>query len=161
MPPSGKSLVEYPSDREVIFTRVLDAPRELVWELWSELKHLHEWYGPLGFTTTTHEFSFVPNGVWRLIMHGPDGTDYPTLIVFREIDPPNRLVFENGWDRPDSHLDFEMVVTLVPEGKKTRLSMHMTFIDIAAFEMAVQRYGVLEGGKETLEHMAQYLSRLA
>jgi uncharacterized protein YndB with AHSA1/START domain len=155
------SSVEYPSDREVVLTRVLDAPRELVWKLWSELKHLHEWYGPLGFTTTTHEFSFVPNGVWRLIMHGPDGTDYPTLIVFREIDPPSRLVFENGWDRPDSHLDFEMVVTLVPEGKKTRLSMHMTFTDVAAFETAVERYGVLEGGKETLERMAQYLSSLA
>src|SRR5450432_2436111 len=98
------------SDREVIFSRLLDAPRELVWKVWSDPEHLHVWFGPEGFTITTQEFSFVVGGIWRFIMHGPDGTDYPTLIVFREIDPPSRLVYDNGWDLPGAPLDFTMVV---------------------------------------------------
>ena len=80
--------------------------------IWTELRHLHRWWGPAGFTTTTHEFAFVPGGVWRFVMHGPDGTDYPNRIVFREIDPPARIVYENGWDLPGVPLDFTVVVTL-------------------------------------------------
>src|SRR5262245_21543575 len=59
------SQAEHPSASEVVFSRLLDAPRELVWRMWSELRHIHEWYGPDGFTTTTFEFDFVPGGVWR------------------------------------------------------------------------------------------------
>ncbi len=94
------STAERLSDTEVIFTRLVDAPRERVWMIWTEVRHLHRWWGPTGFTTTTHEFTFAPGGVWRLVMHGPDGTDYPTRIVFREIDPPSRIVYENGWIFP-------------------------------------------------------------
>src|SRR5262245_3319386 len=112
------ALVEHPTGHEVIFTRVLDAPREIVWTMWSDVEHLHQWFGPSGFTTTTHEFAFVPNGVWRFIMHGPDGRDYPNRVVFREIDPPSRLVYENSWDRPEAPLDFTGVVSFDAEGTK-------------------------------------------
>jgi len=151
----------HPSDREVIFSRLVDAPPELVWSVWSDPKHIHEWWGPTGFTTTTHEFAFVPNGVWRYIMHGPDGTDYPNRVVFREIEPPSRLVYENSWDLPDAPLDFTAVATFVPDGKKTRLSLHMTFRDAKAFRTAVERYGVIDGGTQTFERLAHYLSHLS
>src|SRR5437868_8082059 len=95
---------ERPSDREVIFSRLLDAPRELAWKVWSDVQHLHQWWGPAGFTTTTHEFQFVPNGEWRFIMHGPNGIDYPNRVIFREIVPPSRLVYENSWDLPRSEV---------------------------------------------------------
>jgi uncharacterized protein YndB with AHSA1/START domain len=150
--------VERPSDREVVFSRRLAAPIELVWEVWTRPEHLHQWFGPTGFTTTTHEFAFGPDGVWRFTMHGPDGTDYPNRIVFREIVPPSRLVYENGWDLPGAPLDFRVVVSLVPDGKGTRLSIHMTWHDAEALRTAVDRYGVLEGGEQTLERMAGYLS---
>src|SRR3954468_17409211 len=114
------STMQQLSDREVMFSRVLDAPRELVWKVWSAPEHLHQWFGPDGFTTTTHEFSFVPNGEWHFIMHGPDGTDYPNRVVFREIDPPSRFVYENGWDLPGAPVDFSVVVTLSAEGAKTQ-----------------------------------------
>lgn len=157
MPSTAKSLVDRPSEREVTFSRLLDAPRELVWGVWSDPKHLHEWFGPAGFTTTTHEFSFAPGGVWRFIMHGPDGTDYPNRIVFREIVPPSRLVYENGWDLPGAPLDFMVVVTFDAVGAKTRLSIHFTFADAEALRTAVERYGVLEGGTQTLDRIAEYL----
>ncbi len=152
--PSG---FEQPSDREVVFTRLLDAPRELVWKAWSDPRYLHEWWGPDGYSTTTHEFAFVPGGRWRFTMHGPDGTDTPSRVVFREIDPPSRLVYENGWGRPGAPLDFRVVLTLVAVGNQTRLSLHMTFRDAASLKTAVERYGVLEGGTQTLDRLADHL----
>ena len=84
----------------VVFSRLIAAPVDLVWEIWSDVRHLHEWFGPTGFTATTQEFAFVPDGVWRFTMHGPDGTDYPTVIVFRTIEPNVRIEYTNGWDYP-------------------------------------------------------------
>jgi uncharacterized protein YndB with AHSA1/START domain len=148
---------ERPSDREVIFSRLLDAPREIAWKAWADLEQLRQWWGPTGFSTTTHEFAFVPGGVWRFVMHGPDGTDYPNRIVFREIDPPSRLVYENGWDLPGHPVDFKVVVMLVAVGRKTRLSLHMTFRDAESLKTAVERYGVLEGGTQTLARLEGYV----
>jgi uncharacterized protein YndB with AHSA1/START domain len=152
---------EYPSNREVVFSRVLDAPRALVWKVWSDVIHLHQWWGPDGFTTTTYEFDFSPNGVWRFVMHGPDGTDYPTRIVFREIVEPSLIVYENRWDLPGAPLEFMGVNTLDAAGeKKTKLSLRLTFADESAFKTAVERYGVPEGGTQTIDRLNDYVSAL-
>jgi uncharacterized protein YndB with AHSA1/START domain len=151
--------VARPSAREVVFSRLIAAPPDLVWEIWSDLRHLHEWFGPAGFTTTTEEFAFAPGGVWRFTMHGPDGTDYPTRIVFRTIEPKTRIVYTNDWDLAGALLDFTVVVDFVAEGARTRLSLHMTFADEAAMRTAVERYGVLRGGVETFERIARYVER--
>jgi uncharacterized protein YndB with AHSA1/START domain len=81
------------ADRELVFTRVYDAPRELVFEAWTDPKHLTQWWGPNGFTTTIHEMDVRPGGVWRLVMHGPDGKDYNNRIAFLEVVKPERLVY--------------------------------------------------------------------
>jgi uncharacterized protein YndB with AHSA1/START domain len=151
--------VTRPSGREVAFSRLIAAPVALVWDIWSEVRHLHEWFGPAGFTTTTQEFAFAPGGVWRFTMHGPDGTDYPNRIVFRTIEPKTRIVYANSWDRPDAPLEFTVVVTFAAEGGGTRLILHMTFANDAAMQTAVERYGVLRGGTETFERIAGYLER--
>ena len=152
---------ERPSNHEVLFTRIVDAPRELVWLAWTDLQHLHEWYGPDGFTTTTHEFAFVPGGVWRFIMHGPDGTDYHTRVVFREIIAPSRLVFDNEWSLPGAPLAFTLTLTLVASGAKTDISMRLTFADVEAMKTAVEVYGVLEGGAQTMERLAMHVGTIA
>lgn len=151
--------VTRPSGREVVFSRLIAAPVALVWEIWSSVRHLHEWFGPAGFATTTQEFAFVRGGVWRFTMHGPDGTDYPNRIVFRTIEPKTRIVYENSWDLPDAPLDFTVVVTFAAEGEGTRLILHMTFANDAAMQTAVERYGVLTGGIETFERIAEYVER--
>lgn len=160
MPHSATAVRYQLSDHEVIFRRLLDAPRELVWKVWTDPKHVHEWWGPDGFTTTTHEFSFVEGGVWRHIMHGPDGTDYPNVIVFREIVPPSRLAYENAWSLPGLPIDFTVVVLFDKEGAKTRFSLHIAFKDADAFKTAVERYGVLDGGTQTLDRLAAYVDSI-
>ncbi len=85
-----------PSDREIVMTRVFDAPREVVFEMWTDPKHLVHWWGPRGFTTTIQEMDVRPGGLWRKIMHGPDGANYPNHSVFLEVVKPERLVYKHG-----------------------------------------------------------------
>lgn len=149
--------VTRPSGREVVFSRLIAAPVALVWEMWSDVRHLHEWFGPAGYTTSTDEFAFTPGGVWRFTMHGPDGNDCPNRLVFRTIEPNARIVYENRWDRPDAPLEFLAEVTLAAEGTGTRLTLHMTFADDRAMQTAVEQYGVVSGGTETFDRLARYL----
>src|ERR1700710_1468185 len=79
------------SDREIVISRLIDAPREVVFEAFTEVRHLSRWWGPDGFTTTTRAFEFREGGVWELVMHGPDGTDYQEWISWTGITPPERL----------------------------------------------------------------------
>lgn len=151
--------VTQPSAREINFSRLIRAPVDVIWDMWSDLRHLHEWYGPFGFTLTTEEFEFQPGGVWRLTMHGPDGTDYPTRIVFSAIEPKKRIVYANSWDLPGAPIDFTMEVTLAAESGGTRLNLQMTFASDAALQTAVETYGVLNGGVETFERLAQCAER--
>ena len=72
------------AEREISITRLFDAPRELVFEAWTDPEQVVQWWGPHGFTTTIHEMDVRPGGVWRFIMHGPDGTDYDNRVVFEE-----------------------------------------------------------------------------
>ena len=68
------------ADREIVISRIIDAPRELVFEAFTDVRHLSRWWGPTGFTTTTRAFEFRVGGEWVFVMHGPDGTDYHCLL---------------------------------------------------------------------------------
>src|SRR5947208_7996087 len=84
------------ADREIVVSRVISAPRELVFEAFTEVRHLSRWWGPDGFTTTTRAFEFRVGGVWDFVMHGPDGTDYQEWISLTEIAPPERIALPHG-----------------------------------------------------------------
>ncbi len=108
--------------REIVTTRVFDAPRELVFRAWSEPEHLKNWWGPKGFTNTCEEFDFRPGGVWRSIMHGPDGKNYRNESVFVEIDQPNRLVLDHV-----SAPFFRLTVLFDDFGGKTKVTFRQLF----------------------------------
>src|SRR5215469_11779411 len=74
--------------RSIVTTRIIDAPRTLVFEAWTDPKHLAQWWGPNGFSTTTSSFDMRPGGVWRFVMHGPDGRDYQNHVTFEEVVKP-------------------------------------------------------------------------
>jgi uncharacterized protein YndB with AHSA1/START domain len=148
------------SDREIVATRVFDAPRELVFKAWSDPQHLAQWWGPHGFTTTTHAMEFKPGGVWRFVMHGPDGRDYPNKITFVEIVPPQRIVYEHGGDKDVEPVNFKVTVTFDAEGSRTRLTMRMVFPSAAAREFTVKTYGAIEGLHQTLGRLAEYARKM-
>ncbi|HKO56675.1 MAG TPA: SRPBCC family protein [Thermoanaerobaculia bacterium] len=110
------------TDREIISSRLLDAPRERVFAAFRDPAVLARWWGPKGFTNTFHEFDFRPGGAWRFVMHGPNGGNYDNGSVFEEIVPPERIVFQHV-----SPPRFQMTITLGDEGGKTRITFRMLF----------------------------------
>ena len=147
------------SDREIVVTRIIEGPRPLVFEAYTDPQHLAHWWGPNGFTTTTRTFEFRPGGVWDFVMHGPDGTDYPNWIEWREIDPPERLVFLHG-ERQDDPRSFVSTVTLVERDGATEVTMHAVFRTKAQRDEVVERYNAIEGGRQTLGRLALYVGIL-
>ena len=144
------------TDREIVATRVFDAPRELVWEVWTDPKHLAQWWGPNGFTNTVHEIEVKPGGVWRFIMHGPDGTDYKNEVVYVEVVKPERLVYDHV-----SGPKFHVTVTFTEEGNKTRLNMKMLFESTAERDNTVKKFGAVEGLNQTLGRLQEHVTKMA
>src|SRR4029077_17586493 len=97
------------SDREIVMSRVISAPRERVFEAFTQVRHLSRWWGPEGFSTTTRSFEFRVGGTWDFVMHRPDGTDYQEWITWREIVPPERIALLHGESRDDPNA-FESVL---------------------------------------------------
>ncbi|TCC17520.1 SRPBCC family protein [Kribbella speibonae] len=145
------------AEREIVISRVIDAPRELVFEAFTEVRHLSQWWGPDGFTTTTQTFEFRVGGVWDFMMHGPDGTDYDEWITWTEIAAPERIALLHGESSDDPN-PFESVLTFAPDGAATRLEMRTVFRTKELRDEAVEKYGAVEGGRQTLSKLAAYVS---
>jgi len=158
---AAKSDTETLDARSMVITRTFDAPRALVFEAWTDPVHLGQWWGPNGFTTTNVAFDFRPGGVWRFVMHGPDGRDYQNRIVFDEIVPPERLVYRHGGGDDVEPVQFRTTVTFEDDNGKTRLTMRHTFPTAAERDRVVREYGAEEGGKQTLGRLAEHLAKLA
>jgi len=147
-----------PADQPVIeFTRLLDAPRELVWEVWTDPKHVAHWWGPNGFSLTHHSMRVAPGGTWDFVMHGPDGRDYDNRITYHEVVRPERLVYSHG--EPGDPDQFHVTVTFAAEGKRTRLVMHSRFPSVAARDQVAREFGAVKGGSQHLARLADYLRR--
>jgi uncharacterized protein YndB with AHSA1/START domain len=143
--------------REIVISRVIGAPREVVFEAFTEVRHLSQWWGPEGFTTTTRAFEFRVGGVWDFVMHGPDGTDYQEWISYTEIAPPERIELLHGESRGDPNA-FESVLTFTPDGAGTRIEMRTVFPTRELRDDAVEKYHAIEGGRQTLSHLADYVT---
>lgn len=156
---AGASAVTGPADRELVFTRVFDAPRELVFQAWTDPKHLAQWWGPRGFQTTVHEMEVRPGGVWRLTMHGPDGRDYRNHIVMLEVIRPERLVFKHDPEKGSEPVNHQTTVTFLERGGKTQVTMRMLFSSPDARKHVIRTYEAVEGGNQTLGRLREYLEK--
>ncbi len=148
------------ADREIVISRVIDARRELVFEAFTEVRHLSRWWGPDGFTTTTRSFAFHKGGAWDFVMHGPDGTDYQEWITWTAIVAPERIALLHGESRDDPNA-FESVLTFVPDGAATRIVMRTVFPTKELRDQAVEKYHAIEGGEQTLSNLAAYVAEIA
>ena len=148
------------TDRELVITRLFAAPRELVFEAWTDPNHVARWWGPRGFTITTHEMEVWPGGVWRFIMHGPDDVDYDNKIVYTEIVEPERLVYTHGSGEAGEPWQFQVTVTFAGQGNQTQLTMRMLFASAADRAKAVEEFGAIEGANQTLDRLEEHLAKI-
>jgi uncharacterized protein YndB with AHSA1/START domain len=144
------------SDQEIVATRVFDAPRELVFRMWIDPKHIAQWWGPNGFTNTIQNLDVRPGGEFELVMHGPDGTDYKNKFVYQEVAAPRRLVYD--------HLTgplFRATVTFAELGEQTRVNVRMRFDSARIRKQTAEEHGAVEGLNQTLAHLAEQLAKVA
>jgi uncharacterized protein YndB with AHSA1/START domain len=153
---------EAPADRVIELSRVYDAPRELVWQAFTDPEHLAHWWGPVGFTITTHSRDLKPGGQWRYVMHGPDGRDYENVSTFHEVAAPERLVYQQGGAAGTEPVNFHVTVTFEKVGERqTKLTMKSVFPSKNARDFVVNQYNAIEGGKQTLGRLAEHLKTMS
>jgi uncharacterized protein YndB with AHSA1/START domain len=139
--------------REISMTRLLNAPREMVWKVWTEPEHISKWWGPNGFTDTIEKMDLKPNGEWNHVLHGPDGTDYKNASVFVEVLKPEKIVFKHT----NSPLS-TTTVTFEAQGDKTFMQWKMVFESMEEYQKVDKNYRAGEGMKQNIEKMEAYLS---
>ena len=143
--------------RSLVFSRIYDAPASLVFDAWTDANHLARWYGPEGFTTTTHEMSVVVGGVWRDTLIAPDGSAFHNEAIYTVVDRPRRLCFANtGGDPVHQHLTGDYTADFIEKDGRTHLTLQVQFKTLRALEVA-QNLGAERGGHETLERLAGVL----
>src|ERR1700691_2078602 len=143
--------------RELVITRIFDAPRNLVFKTWIEPRHLLHWFGPRGFDTSSYTLDPRPGGAWRCCMVSPEGREHWVRGVFREVAESERLIFT--WAHEDEHgapgHETVVSVTFADHGDKTRLTLQQK-----TFESITARDEHHNGWSSGLECLAEYLSTL-
>lgn len=141
-------------DREIVVTRLFDAPRELVFAAFTEPEHIEQWWAPKG--ATTHEMDVKPGGLWRY-SQPIRGTDQPFKVEFIEIIKPIRLVYDYGTDSANAE-PARTTVTFEEEDGKTKVTLQLMFATAAERKQAV-KYGAIVGAMQALETLADYLTK--
>ncbi len=148
---------EMAAERQIVQSREFAAPRARVWEAWTSLEHVDRWWGPDGFVTRTDIMEVRPDGRWRFTMTGADGTVYPNFVLYMDVSAPERLIYAHGRDESSPpHFHVTVVFEAIGAGR-TRVTMTSLFPSKAARDLVVERYGAIEGGKQTLARLAGYL----
>lgn len=142
------------ADRELRISRLLNAPIELVWEVWTNPEHIKNWWGPNGFTNTISIMELQPGGAWNLTMHGPDGTNYRNKSIFKEVIKYKKLVYDHI-----TGPKFTATIEFEEQGDKTLLSWHMLFRNKEEFIQTVKTFKADEGMKQNVEKLEAYLSK--
>jgi uncharacterized protein YndB with AHSA1/START domain len=151
----GRAMSEAPftAKAELVLTRVFNAPRNLVFQVWTDPKHLEQWWGPRGFTTEIREMDVKPGGAWSYLMRGPDGNEYPFDGVYVEVVEPERLVFDGSiHGSPEQRVWTE--VTFAERGGKTEVNIRQLY----TFESDATR-GAPIGWNQQLDRLSEFLTR--
>jgi uncharacterized protein YndB with AHSA1/START domain len=144
---------------EIRITRVYDAPVSRVWDAWADVEQAAHWWGPRGFTITTHSKDLRSGGSWSYTMHGPDGKDWPNFARYHDVQPYTRLVYDHGATAEDAQPLFRVTVTFRDLGAGTELDIVMA---LATPEAAAQTREFIKaaGGNGTWDRLAEYLEKV-
>lgn len=147
---------QWSEDREIVLTRVIAAPRELLFKVWTDPAHFPKWFGPEGFTITPHAMDARVGGHWRFDMNAPDGTVFDNRIVFLEISPPERIVFEHGHDKDNDPTRFRVTVTFESQANgKTVVTLRQLHPTVEQRRAGIG-FGAVELGYQTLDKLDRY-----
>jgi len=141
----------------LIHTRLLNAPRELVWEVWTDPKHIKEWWGPEGFTLTHRAMEVKEGKSWSFVMHGM-GRDFDNKIEYLEVVKPSRLRYRHG-DGKEGTMTFMVDVTFEEDGDKTLLTMRSVFQSEEVIAVLNKQVNAIEGGKQTINRLEEYVKK--
>jgi uncharacterized protein YndB with AHSA1/START domain len=148
------------ADREIVVSRIIEAPRRLVFDAFTSATHLAQWSAPKGGKITTHAFDFKPGGVWDATIQGPDGSEYPNHFMWTEIAPPERIVWMYGMGKDDPH-PVKTTLTLAERGATTEATLRLVFGTKEERDEKVAKYYAAQGAKASLDSLAKYLATLA
>ena len=140
------------TDREITVSRLLNAPIELVWEVWTNPNHIKNWWGPNGFTNTINKMEVVPNGFWHLVMHGPDGTDYDNESIFTEVIKHKKIVYHHI-----SGHEFTATILFEERGRQTYIHWQMLFESKEELIRIMNLFNISEGLQQNVDKLETYL----
>jgi len=161
------------TENEFVISRTFNAPRELVWKMFTDPAHLSQWWGPKGFTVRLANMDFRPGGIFHYCLRGPDGSDMWGRFAYREITPPERIVYINSFSdesggvaRHPGHLAWPLeifsVLTLAKAAGKTTLTLRWTPHNASAEEIKTFNDGMqsmTQGWTGTLDQLDAYLAK--
>jgi uncharacterized protein YndB with AHSA1/START domain len=142
------------ADRELKISRLLNAPIKLVWEVWTDPKHIKNWWGPNGFINTVTKMDVRTGGEWDLTMHGPDGTDYKNKSIFKEVILHRKIVYEHV-----TSPKFTATVEFEDRGKTTMMNWHMLFESKEQLIQVVKTFKADIGLQQNIEKLTAYLQQ--
>lgn len=158
-PEPGTTTFSTPSDREVVMTRVFDAPRDLVYEAWTTPEHVSQWLlGPDGWTMPVCEMDLRPGGAWRRVWRKGDGSEMEMRGEYREVSPPERVVETESWggDWPETLNTLE----LAEENGRTIATLTVVYPSKEARDAAIQT-GMKDGAEQSFARLEEHLRSLA
>ncbi len=143
------------SERELVITHLFDAPRTLLWKLWTDPEHIKHWWGPDGFTNTIDKMEVKEGGVWEFVMHGPDGTDYKNKSFYTRVVEPELLMFDHVVGPR-----FQVTVTFTEQGKKTLLTWRMVFESAEHLDRVIQEGKADRGLEQNIARLEDHLKKV-
>ncbi|MCJ9429521.1 SRPBCC family protein [Kordiimonas marina] len=151
---------DWPIDREIVLSRVIDAPRSMVYAAWADPEQIGKWFGPEGFVIETKKIELTPGGAWRFDMIAPDGTRYSNRMVFLSMEAPARIEVEHGADQDNDPGKFRMLVTFDEQSNgKTVLTLRQMHPSKGRRDEKMG-FGAVEYGGQTLDKLALHVAKL-
>jgi uncharacterized protein YndB with AHSA1/START domain len=154
---NNSSLSDWAMDREIVLSRVINAPREMVFSAWTDPRHLPQWFGPAGFKVETKSIDIRVGGEWRFDMTAPDGTNYTNRVQFRRIESPHLLEFNHGSDKDNDPGMFRTTIIFDEQSDgKTVITLRQLHPTKAQRDAGIG-FGAVEFGYQTLDKLARYV----
>ena len=150
--------VTTPSDREIVLTRVFDAPRDLVFRAYTDPKAIPQWWGPRNLTTRVDKMDVRPGGAWRFVQRDADGNEFAFNGVYREITPPERVVSTFEFEGMPGHIAVETMTLEEHDGRPT-LTTTSVFASVEDRDGMLQS-GMESGAAETMDRLAELVETL-